>query len=236
MLYLIGLGLNEKGISLEGKEIVSKCSKAYLEGYTVDFPYTLEQLSEVLGKEIIKLVRGDVESDRLINEARNEDVALLISGSPLFATTHETLINDARKAKVNLKVIYSASIFDGIASSGLQLYKFGKITSMPKWQKSFTPNSFMDIVRENQSIKAHSLILTDIGLDLPSALNQLLIASEVKNISLGKILVCANVGTKEEKFFYDSLENLSNKEIKLPFCLIIPSDLHFVEKEALESL
>ena len=38
MLYLIGLGLNEKSISLEGLEAVKKCKKVYLEGYTVDFP------------------------------------------------------------------------------------------------------------------------------------------------------------------------------------------------------
>ena len=39
MLYLIGLGLNEKGISLEGLEVIKKCRKVYLEEYTVNFPY-----------------------------------------------------------------------------------------------------------------------------------------------------------------------------------------------------
>jgi diphthine synthase len=53
LLYLIGLGLNEKGISLEGLESVKKCTKVYLEGYTVDFPYGIELLEKILGKKIV---------------------------------------------------------------------------------------------------------------------------------------------------------------------------------------
>jgi diphthamide biosynthesis methyltransferase len=45
MLYLIGLGLNTKGISKEGLLILEKCHKVYIEGYTVDFPYDLEELN-----------------------------------------------------------------------------------------------------------------------------------------------------------------------------------------------
>jgi len=242
MLYLIGLGLNEKGISAEGLETLKKCARVYLEGYTVDFPYSIKELEKVLGKSVISLERKDVESDKLIKEAKKEDVALLVYGSPLFATTHETLILDAKKDKVESRVLYSASVFDSIASCGLQLYKFGKITSMPAWKKNFTPDSFMHIVKENLSIKAHSLILCDIGLGIVDALHQLKIASENKKVKLGKIVICSRLGTKDSKIYYDTLSNLKTRadnedeEIELPFCLIIPSEeMHFVEKEALEN-
>ena len=43
MLYLIGLGLNEKSISKESLASAKKCEKLYLEGYTVDFPYDIEK-------------------------------------------------------------------------------------------------------------------------------------------------------------------------------------------------
>ncbi|KKM86908.1 hypothetical protein LCGC14_1274180 [marine sediment metagenome] len=46
MLYLIGLGLNEKGISLEGLEAVKKCEKVYLESYTAEIPYSKEDLEK----------------------------------------------------------------------------------------------------------------------------------------------------------------------------------------------
>ena len=48
MLYIIGLGLNEKSISLEGIEAIEKCEKIYLESYTVEFPYSFEELEKKL--------------------------------------------------------------------------------------------------------------------------------------------------------------------------------------------
>lgn len=236
MLYLIGLGLNEKSISLEGKEALAKCNKIYLESYTVDFPYTLEELEKSLGKKIEKLGRDKVESDKLVKESKKENVALLVYGCPLFATTHTTLLLDCKKEKVKTRVIYNASVFDAIAETGLQLYKFGKITSMPKWQKSFTPDSFLNIVKENQSINAHSLILTDIGLNLSEALTQLEIASKNKNLKLDQVIIASSMGTDKAKIYYDSLEKLKSKKVSMPFCIILPAELHFLEKEYLEKL
>lgn len=240
MLYIIGLGLNEKGISLEGLEALDGCEKVYLEGYTVDFPYSIKNLEKVLGKSIAKIERKDVESDFLIKEAKNKDVALLVYGSPLFATTHLSLLEDARKAKVKTRVIFSAGVFDAISLSGLQLYKFGKITSMPDWKDKGRSESFMDVLKNNQSINAHSLILCDIGLSFGRAIAQLEEAAKNKNIKLEKIVVCSQLGTSKSIIFCDNLENLKRKSKKikvgLPFCLIIPSnDLHFMEKEALEN-
>ena len=236
MLYLIGLGLNKEGITQEGLSCIKKCTKVYLEGYTVDFPYATEELESIISKKIIKLVREDVEGDKLVKEAGKEDIALLVYGSPLFATTHTSLIMDAKKEGIETRIIYNASIFDAAAETGLQLYKFGKITSMPAWKKNFTPDSFLDIVKENLSIKAHSLILTDIGLSLKDALLQLEISMKNKKMKLEKIIVCSQMGTEDKKIFYDSLDNLKKVEVKMPFCLILPSEMHFLEKDMLESI
>jgi diphthine synthase len=242
MLYLIGLGMNEKGISLEGKEAAAKCHEVYLEGYTVDFPYIMESLEKVIGKKIERLEREKVESDNLIKSAKTADIAVLVYGSPLFATTHETLIIDAKKAGVKTKIIHASSVFDALGETGLQLYKFGKITSMPAWKKNFTPDSFMDIVKENLSIDAHSLILIDIGLGIEDALHQLKVSASSKKIKLPKIVICSKLGTGESKILYGSLDILKAKlanedeEIELPYCIIIPAKLHFMEKEALENL
>jgi len=235
MLYLIGLGLNEKGISLEGIETLKRCEKVYLENYTVDFPYSFTALEKVVKKKIISLNREKVESNEIVAEAKKENVALLIYGSPLTATTHISIIEDAKKNKVKCKVIYSGSIFDAIAETGLQIYKFGKITSIPKWQKNFTPNSFIEILKENKKIDAHSLILIDIGLDLKDALEELEKSAEEKDLKVGKILVCSRLGTEDKKIIYDEIKNLKNKIVKKPYCLIIPGKMHIVEKEILES-
>ncbi|VVB83046.1 Diphthine synthase [uncultured archaeon] len=250
MLYLIGLGLNEKSISLEGLEAIKKCKKIYLDNYTVNFPYSEKVLEKIIKKKIISANRDIIESDKLIKEAKRvhsvpshssqkrqmkeNNVALLVYGSPLTATTHITLIEESKKNKIKCEIIYNASIFDAIAETGLQIYKFGKIASMPKWQKNFTPSSFMEFVKQNLEIGAHSLILIDISLDLKDAIEELEKSAEEYNLKLGKIVICSRMGTKDKKIIYDKPENLKSREIKKPYCMIIPSKLHFMEQEVLE--
>ncbi|MEM0465885.1 MAG: diphthine synthase [Candidatus Pacearchaeota archaeon] len=234
MLYLIGLGLNEKSISIEGIEAIKKCKKIYLENYTINFPYEIKEIEKIIERKIEKLDRVSVESDKIINEAKKDDICLLIYGSPLFATTHISLIIDAEKSKVKYKVIFSASVFDAIAETGLQMYKFGKISSMPSWQKNYEPHSFLDFVEQNQSINAHSIILVDIGLSFEKAINQLIKVSLIKNIKIDRIIVCSNLGTKKSKIYYGTLEKLKRIKIESPFCFIIPAEMHFIEKEFIE--
>jgi len=238
MLYLIGLGLELEGISKKGLEIAKRCKRVYLEKYTVDFPYSLKDLEEVFLKKIVPAERGFVESMEIIDEAKKMDVALLIYGSPLTATTHIALLQEAKRCRVKIEVIYNASILDAVAQTGLQLYKFGKITSMPKWDrlKSFTPDSFIKVIQENLSINAHSLILIDIGMNFNEAINQLRISAEKNNLELNKIIVCQSLGTKKKKIVYKNIYELEDENVKKPYCIILPAKLHFVEKEILEEI
>jgi len=236
MLYIIGLGLNEKGISNGGIEAIRKCKKIYLENYTVEFPYSVKTLEKVIRKKIISLDRVEVESERLVKEAKKNNIALLVYGCPLFATTHMSLILDAKKSKVKTQVIYSASVFDAIAGTGLQLYKFGKITSMPKWENHFNPDSFLEFVEGNKKINAHSLILIDIGLSCKDALNELEISCKKRGFDLDNLIICSSLGTSKAEIFYGDINKLRKKCKKVShlFCFIIPSKMHFLEKEAVE--
>ncbi|MFH1608366.1 MAG: diphthine synthase [archaeon] len=230
MLYIIGLGLNVDGISKFGLEVLKRCKRVYLENYTVDFPYSVGNLEEVLGKKIVPVKREFVEGFEVVDEARKLDVALLVYGSPLTATTHISLIQEAKKCNVRCKVIYNASVLDAVADTGLQIYKFGKIASMPE----FEADSFMEIVKDNQKINAHSLILIDIGLDFHEALEKLEKASKEHKIKLGKIVACSMLGTRKKRIYYQNIKGLDELEVQAPYCFIIPSKLHFVEKEVLE--
>jgi diphthine synthase len=230
MLYIIGLGLNHQSISKEGLEIAKKCKRIYLENYTVELPYSTGAIEETIGKKVKLADRDFIESLEIIDEATRSDIALLVYGSPLTATTHITLIQEAKKSKVKVKVLYNASIFDAIAGTGLQPYKFGKITSIPK----FEADSFIEVVQQNNSMKAHSLILVDIGLEFRDAVARL---AEKHNIKLKKIVVCSKLGTRNSKILYRDIAELEEfTGIKSPYCFIIPSKLHFVEKEFLEEL
>ena len=247
MLYLIGLGLNENGISKEGIEAIAKCKKIYLENYTVEFPYPVGFLNEVINKKIFQADRELVESLSIIDEARRMNVALLVYGSPLTATTHTALIQEANNLGVKWKIVYSSSILDAIAETGLQLYKFGRIASLPTWKENYNPTSFVEVIKNNQSINAHTLILMDIGLEFGKAiekLDEIFKSSEVKTES---IVVCSRLGNDTSRIYYGEMKSFVNgfkdengklrdikNKIKSPFCVIIPSKLHFLEKDILE--
>lgn len=234
MLYLIGLGLDVKGISLEGIEALKKCKKVFLENYTVEFPYKQKDLEKVLKKKVVTADRDFVEKMKFLIEAKKIDIALLVYGSPLMATTHITILQEAKRQKIKYKIVHNASIFDVVAETGLQVYKFGKVTSLPKWQKGYEPTSFMKIVKENQGINAHSLILVDIGLKFEDALNELKISSEKESVEFEKIVVCSELGTKKNKIYYKDIYDLNKTKVKAPFCFVIPGKMHFVESDFLK--
>ena len=237
-LYLIGTGMNKNSISAEALEILKTCEKVYLENYTVNFPYSREELSEIYNVQIEELKRSQVEDESILEEAKNSNIALLVYGDSLSATTHMQLIIEAKKQNIEYKIFHNASILTTIAETGLSLYKFGKTCSMPNWSEHTNkPTSFINYIKENSSIKAHTLILTDIGLEIKNAIEQLIESSAKENFQLPeKIIAISNAGTQLQKIFYDNLENLKNQNIPMPFCLIIPSEMHFMEEEALEVL
>ena len=71
MLYIIGLGLNIKGISKEGLEAVKRCKKIYLENYTIDFPYSSSELVEkveyLLSHPAIGKLSKGADTDLFVN-------------------------------------------------------------------------------------------------------------------------------------------------------------------------
>lgn len=232
MIYIIGLGLNEEGISLEGINAVKKCKKIYLESYTIEFPYPSKNLEKVINKKIIPVDRDFVESLEILDEAKKQDIALLVYGSPLTATTHTTLILETKKRKIKVKIIHNASVMDAVAETGLHLYKFGKIASIPKHEA----DSFVEIVESNLKINAHSLILVDIGLELNETLNKLIKALSKYKLKTDKIILCSRIGTKKSQIIYSKIENFRDKKTKKPFCIIIPGKLHFTEEDFLKNL
>ncbi len=232
--YLIGLGMKKNSIGLDAKKVLDNCDEIYLEGYTVDFPYNVKELSEVLEVDVKILKRGAVEDEHLLDDAKKKNVALLVYGDSLSATTHTQLILECKKRDVEYKIFHNASILIAIAETGLQLYKFGKIPSMPKWQKSYEPTSFLDYYLENQKINAHTLLLIDIGLELQDALIQLKKACQEKECQIEKIIIIINAGLENQKIYYDSIKNLQSLNIQKPYCFILPGKMHFVEENALE--
>ena len=124
-----------------------------------------------------------------------------------------------------------------VSDTGLQLYKFGKTASIPKWQKSFTPNSFYDILEGNQNMGAHTLLLLDIGLEVGEALGYVwkISAERGDRFNDKKWIVCSRLGMKGQKIVVGKIKDLEKQKFEEPCCLILPGRLHFVEEEFLEN-
>ncbi len=238
MLYLIGLGLGENDLTLKGIKALKNSDKIFAEFYTNINLYNLKNLENLAGKKIEVLDREKVESLSFLNEAENKTISLLISGDPLTATTHFEIIFQARKKGIKCKTIHNSSIFTAIAESGLSLYKFGRTTTLPKKEK-FTqyPKSPYEIIKSNIKNKTHSLILLDIGLRAEESLEILQELDSDEILSSRKILVLCALGTKEQKIYYNFLENLEKTKFsKIPHTIIIPGELSHKEKEYLSLL
>lgn len=235
---LIGTGMTSNSLTAQALQALKTCDKIYLENYTVNFPYPISDLEKNYNLKIQELDRTKTENEQILQEAKNSNVALLVYGDALSATTHTQLIVSAKQQKIETKIFQNASIMTVVAQTGLSLYKFGKTTSMPNWKEHTNkPTSFINYIKQNESIAAHTLILTDIGLEITPAITQLTESAKSENYNLPeKIIAITHAGTTQQKIFYDTPTNLTKQKITMPFCLIIPNSMSHSESEALEIL
>lgn len=242
MIFLIGLGVHDaKDMSIKGLEAAKKCDKLYLESYTSVFSEgEAEEIEKLVGKVKI-LKREEIEgSEFLIEEGKEKNIGLLVRGDPMCATTHIELFLRAKKAGVQVKIMHSSSIFSAIASTGLQIYKFGKTVSLPQPEKYF-PTSPYEGIEQNLKNGLHTLILLDVKekyMHAKEALEILLKLEEKikkKIISKDMKVLVARLGGKDQLIKYGEIEELINSNLgKPPHVIIIPGKLHFMEEEALE--
>lgn len=167
MLYLVGLGLGDvRDITIKGLDIVKKCSKVYLESYTSVLSVGAAQLEQFYGKELILADRELVEQGcaAMLEAAKEEDVAFLVVGDPLGATTHSDLMLRAHEMGVKTQVIHNASILTAVGCCGLQLYNFGETVSIVLWTDTWRPHSYYDKIAANRRRGLHTLCLLDIKM------------------------------------------------------------------------
>ncbi|MBI1968959.1 diphthine synthase [Candidatus Woesearchaeota archaeon] len=244
-LYLIGLGLaDEKDISVKGLEIIQRCDIVYLEDYTSILRCSLPDLEKFYGKKIILASREMAEQgeDHIVEEAREKDVAFLVVGDPFSATTHIELLKQAHLLGVPVKVINNASVLTAIGMTGLQLYKFGKTTSIPFAENYAALETPYTVLKENQKMGLHTLFLLDLQpekkkfMTVNEALDILekIEARKKEGLVHSKLLVvgCARLGSDDFTIKSGTLQEGKGFHFgEPPHCLIIPGKLHFVEEE-----
>lgn len=264
-MHIIGIGLNnEKDITLKGLEIVKKCSKVYLENYTCTLNCEIEDLEKLYGNEIIPADREMVEKEAentILKDAKKQDVAFLVVGDAFSATTHVDLVLRAKKMGIRVTTTFNASILTTAGIVGLELYKYGKTTSIVFPQKSFFPETPYDVIKMNKNNGLHTLCLLDIKMkghsedDLGKedyceiidpkfmTVNEAIgILLKIEKKRKEKVFTkdtfcvgCARLASDNFLIKTGKAENLLKQNFGKPLhCLIIPGKLHFMEEEALK--
>lgn len=245
-LYFIGLGLNnEKDISINGLEAIKKCDLIYLENYTSVLNCKKEDLEKFYNKKIIFARRNLVEDDdnEIIENAKSKNVAFLVAGDPLAATTHIDLFLRAKKEGIKSHVIHNASITSAVGVTGLQVYKFGKTTSIPLQNENI--EAPYDVLKDNLGLGLHTLFLLDLDteegkfMSVNDAIRCLLKIEIKKNerVFSEKTLCigCARLGSEKQVIKAGAAKELLKFDFGKPVhCLIVPGKLHFMEEEGLK--
>jgi diphthine synthase len=248
MLYLIGLGLHSiQDMSLHSLEILKTADSIYAEFYTNAYNSEIPEIEALSGKKVALLKRSDLEEhpEENILSAPNKNVALLVGGDPMVATTHLDILLRAKKLGIKTKIIHASSIYSAVAETGLQIYKFGRTASIPYPEGKYFPTSPYDILKENQKTGAHTLMLLDVRAEegrymtVPEAIDLLLRMEETrKERVFSKDTLCVGVA----RLGGDSLIRVGRaRELKKtdfgppPHALIVPGKLHYMEEEMLNS-
>jgi len=238
---------DEKDLSLRALEILKECDEIYAELYTGVFMGDIKNLEKLIGKEIRILSRKDLEEhsdDNILKNSMDMKVALVVPGDPLVATTHIALLLRARSLGIGVGIIHSSSVYSAVGETGLQLYKFGKTTTLAFPEKGYFPTSPYEAIKENLSKGMHTLILLDVKAEekrfmtINEAIELLLeIEHQKKEGILTPDTICVGAARLggDSKIRAGPAEDLMKEDFgKPPHILIVPGKLHFMEEEALE--
>ncbi len=169
VLVLAGLGTSLDYASIRLLDEVSTADIVLIEAYTsVAVDYTYERLRRIVLGEIRYVSRRDLEEDYewIIEMARNRKVVILVAGDPLTATTHVSLLVEAKKKGVDVDVVLGVSgVYASITQSYLQVYRFGRIVTLTYPEKEYIPYTTVEVIRSNLERNLHTLVLLDIRFD-----------------------------------------------------------------------
>ncbi len=246
MLIFVGLGLSMKHLNIEAIEALRSADKIIVDSYTNIVPdFSVSELKKIIGgdREIILAKRRDLEGEsirRIIIEAKEKNIAILVPGDPFIATTHDAIRLEALEKGVPVKTVHNVSIYSVAPSAvGLQAYRFGKTVTLV-YPTYFKPYSTIETIYDNLSRNLHTLLLLDLKLEeniamtIPEAV-EIILDLDQRGI-LGKTLAVgiAQAGTNNQYLKADRLANLVNYEYpRPPHSIVIVAKPHPIELDML---
>ncbi|UCD44787.1 MAG: diphthine synthase [Candidatus Bathyarchaeota archaeon] len=243
-LTLISIGLaDERDLSQRALEEAKSCDALYAELYTTVLDTDADRLAAAIGRPVKPLPRRAFEesSDALLREAEAAEVGVLIGGDALSATTHVSLLLEARKRGTPVRVVHGSSALTAVAETGLSLYKLGRTVTLPLPGKG-TPDTVLRTLGENREHGLHTLVLLDLDtearehLTIDRAIETLLDAERPGTFGADTLTVgVARLGWANPDIKAGRPGDLREHDFDgPPQALIVPGRLHFLEAEALK--
>ncbi len=239
MITFVGLGLwDSKDITLKGLEAVKKADRVYAEFYTSKMSVGIEEIERELGRKIEILKREDLEEEswKVVNEGAEKDVVILVPGDPMIATTHASIMVEAGKKGIGVRIIHNASIISAVAGvTGLHVYRFGKTATVSYPYRDIISRTPLDIIKQNLSINAHTLLLLDLNpepMTIPEAVS---ILERIDDGTLNHFAVGIARAGGDNFIVCDNFYNLKNYNFGEPLHAIVflAKTLHITEYEFL---
>ena len=258
MLTFVGLGLyDERSVTVRGRDAVGGADRVFAEFYTSRLAgATVADLEETHDVDIEVRDRAGVERDPapILDAATDGDAVFLTGGDPMVSTTHADLRLRAHEQGVDTRVIHGTTASTAAASlTGLQNYRFGKATTLPFASShggEGVPDSVLATVRDNRGRGLHTLVYLDIDRDNGHGSGgnaggdgeerymtgdhaaELLADAGLSGVGV----VVARAGSDDPTVRADRLATLAEERCGPPLhLLVVPGDLHPLERDALEA-
>ncbi|WP_336022356.1 diphthine synthase [Halobellus salinisoli] len=246
MLTFIGLGLyDERSITVEGREALADADRAFAEVYTSHLVgATVDELSAAHDIDIEVRDRAGVEQhpEDILDAAEEAHVAFLTAGDTMISTTHVDLRLRAIERGIDTRVVHGVTAQTAASGlTGLQNYRFGKAVTLPfpyAHGADGVPASVVDSIEANRERGLHTAVYLDIKADRDEYMTAD-VASEMLAAGWEDVLAVAvaRAGSPDPLVAADRLSALAERDFGDPLhLLVIPGDLHHVERDALATL
>ncbi|QSG05901.1 diphthine synthase [Halapricum desulfuricans] len=249
MLTFVGLGLyDERSITLQGRDALQAADRVFAERYTSRLVgASLEDVEAAHDVEIELRTREGVEQDPepILTAAENGDAVFCTAGDPMISTTHVDLRLRAHERGIDTRIVHGTTAAAAASSlTGLQNYRFGKATTLP-FESSHggegVPASVIETIEDNRERGLHTLVFLDIKVDddredyMTGGEAASLLAADWNETA--PAVVVARAGSPEPLVRGDRLEELAGTDFGDPLhLLVIPGELHYLERDALVEL
>lgn len=250
VLKLIGLGLSKKLITEKAIEEIKSCDIIFFETYTSLSCDITEEVIRNFNSNVKVVDRGFIENNtreilKILGEKKS--VCILTIGDPMIATTHVSLVVEAKNKGYSTFILPGVSVHCYmISKSMLSSYKFGKSVTIVYPSDNKIDTTPYNVIFENFSRGLHTMLYLDLrekkAMSANEAIKILLEMEKIENKELIRndriVIIGQRLGCEDEEVIALTVDQALNYKFKdPPHIIVFPTDkLHFMEVDAIKCL